>query len=76
MTEQPLFVRIAYQAPVFLLAIAGTIYAFTVFTNYKEDTTKITNAAFLIMASLAALSFSFARVIETERKLPPLQDTS
>lgn len=34
--------------------------------NYREDTTNITNAAFAIMATLSALSFSFARVVETE----------
>ena len=34
--------------------------------NYREDTIHITNAAFVIIASLSAISFSFARTIDSK----------
>jgi len=48
------------------LAAVGFVYATNLFFNYRSDTTNVTNAAFVIMASLAALGFSFARVVESE----------
>jgi len=66
MTQQPFFVRFVYKAPLVLLAAVGFVYATNLFFNYRSDTTNVTNAAFVIMASLAALGFSFARVVESE----------
>ena len=66
MTQQPFLVRFVYKAPVVLLAAVGYVYATNLFINYRSDTTNVTNAAFVIMASLAALGFSFARVVESE----------
>ena len=64
MIRQPLLIRIVYRSPVFLLGFLGYAYAIQLVFNYREDTTNTTNAAFAIMASLSALSFSFARAIE------------
>ncbi len=36
------------------------------FVNFRDDTTNITNAGFAIMATLSALSFSWARVVESD----------
>ena len=66
MNKQPLLIRFVYKAPVFLIGFAGFIYATSMVVNYREDTTNISIASFVIMMSLAAISFSFARVVETE----------
>ena len=66
MTQQRFLVRFVYKAPLVLLAAVGYVYATQLFINYRSDTTNVTNAAFAIMASLAALGFSFARVVESE----------
>ena len=66
MTPQRIPIRFAYKAPVFLLGLIGYLYAFWLIINYEKDTTTITNTAFAIMATLASLSFSFARVIESD----------
>jgi hypothetical protein len=66
MTEQPWIVRFIYKAPLVLTLFMGFVYAISMILNYREDTTNVTNAGFAIMASLAAISFSFARVIESE----------
>jgi len=66
MTQQPRIIQFIYKAPVVILWLAGAQYIFHMVSNYREDTTNITNAGFAIMATLAALSFSFARVIESE----------
>lgn len=50
-------------SPVLILAV-GMYYCYTLFYNVSKDTTAITNVAFAIVASLAALSFSCARAIE------------
>jgi hypothetical protein len=55
-----------YKAPLVLAMFMGAFYTFFVFINYREDTTNVTNAGFAIMASLAAISFSFARVVESD----------
>lgn len=66
MTQQPRIIRFVYKFPVVLLALCGYMYSIWLIFNLREDTTALTNAGFAIMASLAALSFSFARVIEAE----------
>jgi hypothetical protein len=66
MTQQRFLVRFVYKAPLVLLAAVGFVYATQLFVNYRSDTTNVTNAAFAIMASLAAIGFSFARVVESE----------
>jgi hypothetical protein len=59
-------VQFVYKAPVVLVAFLAYLYAIRMIFNYREDTTNVTNAGFAIMASLAALSFSFARVVESD----------
>lgn len=66
MIQQPRIIRFVYKAPVFLVGMLGALYAVHMLSNYREDTTNITNAGFVIMATLAALSFSFARVVESD----------
>ncbi len=66
MIQQPRILRFVYKAPVVLVAMLGYLYAMSLVFNYREDTTNITNAGFAIMATLAALSFSFARVVESD----------
>jgi hypothetical protein len=66
MIQQPWPVRFVYKAPVVLLGAVGYLYALRLVLNYAEDTTRITTAAFAIMVSLAGVSFSFARVVESE----------
>lgn len=66
MTEQPRIIRFVYKAPLVLAGFMGYAYGIFMIFNYREDTTNITNAGFAIMATLAALSFSFARVIESD----------
>lgn len=58
---------IVYQLPVFLAMLVGFFYMFIIFMNYEKDTTIITNAAFAITATFAALSFSLAGVVETDK---------
>lgn len=65
--EQPRIIQFVYKAPVAIIGIIGVVYAFHIIFQYKEDTTLITNTAFAIIATLAALAFSFARVIETDK---------
>lgn len=64
--EQPRIIQFVYKAPVALIGIVGAVYVFQLIYRFKEDTTLITNTAFAIIATLAALAFSFARVIETD----------
>jgi hypothetical protein len=54
------------KAPVAIAGLLGGVYALFILVRFKEDTTPITNVAFAFTATLAALSFSFARVIETD----------
>jgi len=65
MIQKSRIIQFIYKAPVFLIGIVGYYFAILLILNYREDTTKITNAGFAIMATLSALSFSFARVVET-----------
>ena len=66
MIQQPRIVRFVYKAPLVLVAFFGCGYAVHMALKFREDSTNVTNAGFAIMATLAALSFSFARVIESE----------
>ncbi len=66
MTEQPRIIRFVYKAPLVLAVFMGYAYGINMIFNFREDTTNVTNAGFAIMASLAAISFSFARVIESD----------
>ena len=67
MTVQPPIVRFVYKAPLILAGFFGAAYGFLMILNYREDTTTVTNAGFAIMASLAAISFSFARVVGSKK---------
>jgi hypothetical protein len=60
------WVAFTFKAPVALVGLLGGVYAISLIVRFREDTTPITNTGFAIMATLAALSFSFARVIENE----------
>lgn len=66
MILQPPIIRFVYKAPVVLAGFLGGLYGLHMLFNFREDTTAITNAGFALMASLAAISFSFARVVETD----------
>jgi len=66
--QQSRIVRFLYKAPVALVGLLGFMYAVILVLRVKEDTSTITNTAFAIMATLAALSFSFARAAEEELK--------
>ena len=66
MIKQHIFIRFVYKAPFVIAMFMGCFYAIYMILNYRLDTTNVTNAGFAIMASLAAISFSFARVIESE----------
>ncbi len=57
---------LGFKAPIILLGFVGYAYTSFLVVRFEEDTTPITNTAFAIIATLAALSFSFARVAETE----------
>lgn len=66
LTRQPLIIRIVYKTPVLLIGLIGFIYAIILVMRFNQDTSIITNSAFAIMATLSALSFSFARAAEEE----------
>ena len=69
MAEQsklPKWFSFAFKAPVAVVGILGCVYGVLLVIRFNEDTTAITNAAFVVMATFATLSFSFARVIESE----------
>lgn len=48
---------------VLLVLVIGLYWTYALFANLKEDTTAITNAAFAVVATLAALAFSCARAV-------------
>jgi len=48
---------------VLLVFVVGLYWTYILFANLKEDTTTITNAAFAVVATLAALAFSCARAV-------------
>src|SRR5438067_11110161 len=60
------WVSFLFKMPIAVIGLLGGVYAILLIVRFKEDTTSITNGTFAIMATLAALSFSFARVVETE----------
>ena len=64
MIEQPRLIRFLYKTPLVLAVLIGYLYGVVMIFNYREDSTNVTNAGFAIVASLAAISFSFARVLE------------
>ncbi len=57
------FATVMVKSAPALAFLVGTIYVVRVLLNYKNDTTRITNAAFGITAVLASLSFSCARAL-------------
>lgn len=48
---------------ILILLVVGLYFTSTMLNDLRRDTTSITNAAFAILASLAALSFSWSRAI-------------
>jgi hypothetical protein len=51
------------RVSVLLVLIVGLYWTYVLFASLKEDTTPITNGAFAVVATLAALAFSCARAI-------------
>jgi hypothetical protein len=66
MIERMTRLRFMYRFPVALLVLLGFAYVVQLMSSYSDDTITVTNTAFVIMATLAGLSFSFARVIESD----------
>lgn len=64
MVQQPKIIRFVYKAPVVLIGFVGYCYAMILIVNYEKDTTNITNVAFVIMATLSALAFTFAQAMD------------
>lgn len=56
------------RGAIFLALIVGIFFNLFILTNFKKDTTDITNTGFVILASLAALSFGFSRSLEKDDK--------
>jgi len=54
-----------YKLPLFMAMFVGIFYMLIIFQNYEKDTTTITNIAFAITATFAALCFSIAGLIES-----------
>jgi len=65
------YYKLAIHAPGVIALIIGITYGYQVFINLKKDTTAITNTAFVILATLAALSFTFSRAV---RKHDEIED--
>ena len=59
-TPQPLIVNIAYKAPVVIAMFFVGLYGMYTYIDYNENSIHLTNAAFAVTASLAALSFTYA----------------
>lgn len=55
--------------PVLILYFVGLYWIIFLFANLEEDTTLITNTAFAISATLAALSFSCAKTITDSEEI-------
>jgi len=66
-TPQPKIVNFAYRAPVVLAMFLTGLYGIIVYIDYTNNSTLVTNAAFVVMASLSAISFSYARTKEAEK---------
>lgn len=62
-----LYKILVYGSLILLLAI-GVYYTITLFRGYDRDTTNITNAAFVISASLSALCFTYLSSITKDNQ--------
>lgn len=51
-----------------LTAFLSAAFYFVVLGNYKKNTTEISGAAFVALATLAALSFAFADTTDAARE--------
>ena len=63
------FFFVTYRLSVLAALAVASYFTFKMFIDYKTDTTAISNGAFVIVASLAALTFSWARVLGTEKDI-------
>lgn len=61
--ENP-FNFICFILPTWLIFFVGLFFTYKLFRYYNEDTTSILNVAFVTIASISALSFSFAETLE------------
>lgn len=65
--EQPKIIQYIYKAPVLLVLLFGYFAVIKIAFSYDENALKITLSGFAIIATFSALSFSYARVIESEK---------
>jgi len=63
-----LFYNWGFRASVLFLLFVGIYYTIVLFRDYSKDTTAVSNVAFGVLATLAALSFSCSRSLEPEDK--------
>ncbi len=52
-----------------LLFFIGFFFSYQMFTNYKNDTSAVTNTSFVMLASMCSLSFAAARAIDGEENV-------
>lgn len=58
-----IFFKVLLKTTLSSVFVVGVFYTIVLFRNLKTDTTVITNSAFAIAATLASLSFSYARAV-------------
>jgi len=61
-----LFYRFTFKVARISVFLTGCLFTSILLFDYDKDTTAFSNGAFAILASLAALSFSFARCIDSK----------
>ena len=61
-----LFTLYVLKGSVVLVFLIGVIFVVVLLQNYNNDTTRITNAAFAITASLASICFACARSLNSD----------
>lgn len=61
-----LFWLLATKYSVVIVWFVGLYFVISLLTDYDKDTTSITNGAFALIATLAALTFSYARTIDKD----------
>jgi len=61
-----LFNFLTEKLPVLLALFISVGFSLFVLANYSRDTTTITNTAFVVMATLAAMAFSYSRSLNAK----------
>lgn len=62
--KTPLVIMLLLRFPEVLVLFVLIYYSYTILADLSSDTTIISNAAFVICATIAALAFGFAQVID------------